>query len=172
MFVLKTLQKMRHDRLSAEIDDSIGKSEVQGALARGHAIESCYTPVIQSGGDFSFRLGNQSSDKILHFSTIVSSIGARFDVCFLFFLTKSDRFRTTVHTCRVPSSCILLLRLRRTTKQHSLLRWPSLLPSSRALRLPKSSQPGCKRFKKRLQISWKSSTSEIWGSSQFFDVKL
>lgn len=88
MFVLKTLQKMRHDRLSAEIDDSIGKSEVQGALARGHAIESCYTPVIQSGGDFSFRLGNQSSDKILHFSTIVSSIGARFDVCFLFFSRK------------------------------------------------------------------------------------
>lgn len=44
-------------------------------------VDSAYTPIIQSGGDYNFKLGSGgSSDKPIHYGVIVCSLGARWVV--------------------------------------------------------------------------------------------
>jgi nucleosome binding factor SPN SPT16 subunit len=41
-------------------------------------VESCYTPIIQSGGVYDLKPSAVSNDDLLHFGTIVCSLGARY----------------------------------------------------------------------------------------------
>lgn len=41
-------------------------------------VDSCYSPIIQSGGEYDPRPGIPSNDNNLHFGTIVVSLGARY----------------------------------------------------------------------------------------------
>lgn len=41
-------------------------------------MDSCYSPVVQSGGEYDLRPGVQVNDEPLHFGTIVCALGARF----------------------------------------------------------------------------------------------
>ncbi len=41
-------------------------------------VESCYIPIIQSGGKYDLRLSAGNTPDILHFGTIVASLGARY----------------------------------------------------------------------------------------------
>lgn len=91
-------QKVKHSRLANEIDAEIGSMKVQGQLAKNKTIETCYNPIIMSGGNYSLKwsterlarrfthLGSSyqmrscSSDKLLHYGVIVTSLGARLEV--------------------------------------------------------------------------------------------
>jgi nucleosome binding factor SPN SPT16 subunit len=41
-------------------------------------VESCYTPIIQSGGVYDLKPSAVSNDDQLHFGTIICSLGARY----------------------------------------------------------------------------------------------
>jgi nucleosome binding factor SPN SPT16 subunit len=41
-------------------------------------VESCYTPIIQSGGEYDLRVSAQSNDKVMQFDVIICSLGARY----------------------------------------------------------------------------------------------
>ncbi|KAK6730106.1 hypothetical protein RB195_006893 [Necator americanus] len=72
-------KKVKHSRLANEIDSEIGSLKVQGQLAKNKTIETCYNPIIMSGGSYSLKWSTESSDKLLHFGVIVTSLGARLE---------------------------------------------------------------------------------------------
>ena len=41
-------------------------------------MESCYTPIIQSGGEYDIRVSAQSNNKVMQFDVIICSLGARY----------------------------------------------------------------------------------------------
>jgi nucleosome binding factor SPN SPT16 subunit len=41
-------------------------------------VESCYTPIIQSGGEYDIRVSAQSNNKVMQFDVIICSLGARY----------------------------------------------------------------------------------------------
>uniref|UniRef100_A0A1I7WCC8 FACT-Spt16_Nlob domain-containing protein n=1 Tax=Heterorhabditis bacteriophora TaxID=37862 RepID=A0A1I7WCC8_HETBA len=52
-------KKIKHSRLAGDIDTDIGNVKVQGALSKTKAIETCYSPIIMSGGQYSFKWSNE-----------------------------------------------------------------------------------------------------------------
>ncbi|EYC04713.1 hypothetical protein Y032_0086g1947 [Ancylostoma ceylanicum] len=72
-------KKVKHSRLANEIDAEIGSLKVQGQLAKNKTIETCYNPIIMSGGSYSLKWSTESSDKLLHYGVIVTSLGARLE---------------------------------------------------------------------------------------------
>ncbi|XGW19884.1 hypothetical protein V3C99_003600 [Haemonchus contortus] len=72
-------KKVKHSRLANEIDAEIGSMKVQGQLAKTKTIETCYNPIIMSGGNYSMKWSTESSDKLLHFGVIVTALGARLE---------------------------------------------------------------------------------------------
>jgi nucleosome binding factor SPN SPT16 subunit len=44
----------------------------------GEHVESCYIPIIQSGGKYDLKLSATNDDENLHFGTIVCALGARY----------------------------------------------------------------------------------------------
>ncbi|VDL87543.1 unnamed protein product, partial [Nippostrongylus brasiliensis] len=72
-------KKVKHSRLANEIDAEIGSMKVQGQLAKNKTIETCYNPIIMSGGNYSLKWSTESSDKLLHYGVIVTSLGARLE---------------------------------------------------------------------------------------------
>ncbi|KAK6014799.1 hydrolase, alpha/beta domain protein [Ostertagia ostertagi] len=94
-------KKVKHSRLANEIDAEIGSLKVQGQLAKNKTIETCYNPIIMSGGNYSLKWSTErldfdhehnflqisptasmhrsSSDKLLHYGVIVTSLGARLE---------------------------------------------------------------------------------------------
>ncbi|VDN22788.1 unnamed protein product [Gongylonema pulchrum] len=61
-----------------KIVNIVDQSKVQQRLADNHSVEACYTPIIQSGGDYTLKLSAESNDKLLHYGTIICSLGARY----------------------------------------------------------------------------------------------
>lgn len=72
-------KKVKHSRLANEIDAEIGSLKVQGQLSKNKTIETCYNPIIMSGGNYSMKWSTESSDKLLHYGVIVTSLGARLE---------------------------------------------------------------------------------------------
>ncbi|KDO29493.1 hypothetical protein SPRG_06033 [Saprolegnia parasitica CBS 223.65] len=71
-------KKVKHDVLSAQIEgiyEDPGKIKV--ALSPDD-IESCYSPIIQSGGTYDLRPSAQSSSSSLKFDVIIASLGSRY----------------------------------------------------------------------------------------------
>jgi len=52
--------------------------QLQGALSQNGALETCYSPIIQSGDSCTLKFSAESNDKLLHFGSVVSSLGGRF----------------------------------------------------------------------------------------------
>ncbi|CAI2302535.1 unnamed protein product [Caenorhabditis sp. 36 PRJEB53466] len=76
-------RRVRHSQLSSDFNGYMKDPKVQGNLARD-TTDSCYDPIVMSGGNYSFKWNHDSSETHLHtqFGTIVTSFGARFaDYC-------------------------------------------------------------------------------------------
>ncbi|CAD6184168.1 unnamed protein product [Caenorhabditis auriculariae] len=73
-------RKVRHSALSEELDKQVKEPKVQGPLAKGK-IEACYAPIVMSGGTYSFKWSNESTESYLHsgYGSIVTSLGARYE---------------------------------------------------------------------------------------------
>ncbi len=67
-----------HEKLASEIEDILeDPSKIKLNVPR-EAVESCYFPIIQSGGDYDFKVSAQSNDENVKFDVITVSLGARY----------------------------------------------------------------------------------------------
>lgn len=76
--IIDSEKKTKHSRITEDIEKVIGTAQVQGGLSKKN-IDTCYSPIVMSGGSYSFKWSNQSSDKFVHFGAIVTSLGARYE---------------------------------------------------------------------------------------------
>jgi len=67
-----------HDDLSAEIESMIeDPSKIKLKVPKEH-VQSCYYPIVQSGGEYDIRVSAQSTDKTLKYDIITLSFGSRY----------------------------------------------------------------------------------------------
>lgn len=76
--IIDQSKKVKHSRLAEDVEKAMVTVQVQQRLADNHSVEPCYTPIIQSGGNFVLKLSAESNDKLIHYGTIVYSLGARY----------------------------------------------------------------------------------------------
>ncbi|VDM37361.1 unnamed protein product [Toxocara canis] len=76
--IIDQAKKVKHSRLAEDVEKAMTTVQVQQRLADNGNVESCYTPIIQSGGNFNLKLSAESNDKLIHYGTIVYSLGARY----------------------------------------------------------------------------------------------
>lgn len=53
-----SFQKVKHSNLAEELEKDVGSVQVQGPMAKTKNIDTCYTPIIMSGGKYSFKWNN------------------------------------------------------------------------------------------------------------------
>ena len=73
-----SLQKVRHNRLAEDLEKTMVTTAVQGRIAQDNALESCYSPILQSGPDCTLKFSTENSDSFLHFGSISGSMGVRY----------------------------------------------------------------------------------------------
>merc|ERR1719232_2185147 len=74
-------KKKSHSKLSKDIDDQINNKEsklLSGANVDKSAVDMCYPPIIQSGGNYKLKFSVVSDKENLHFGAIVCSLGVRY----------------------------------------------------------------------------------------------
>lgn len=72
-------KKVPHKKLSEKLNDAISKDAgrfLDGIDSR--LVDTCYMPIIQSGGNYSLRFSTTSNEENIHFGCIVSSLGIRY----------------------------------------------------------------------------------------------
>uniref|UniRef100_A0A7S4NMW4 FACT complex subunit n=1 Tax=Paramoeba aestuarina TaxID=180227 RepID=A0A7S4NMW4_9EUKA len=88
-------KRVSHSKLAEKVEDIIMNTPEQITKALMDAdIDSCYTPIIQSGAPYNLKPSAQSDDKNLQFGTIIASMGVRYkrfcsNVCRTFFVNPS-----------------------------------------------------------------------------------
>jgi len=77
--VLDKGNKVSHEKLAGKIDETILDAPTKlGLKIAADAIDSCYTPIVQSGGRYDLKVSAQSSDGHLSGDVIICSLGARY----------------------------------------------------------------------------------------------
>jgi len=71
-------QKITHSELADKLEDLFRNASKISPKLNPEFIDSCYTPIIQSGGDYDLKPSACSTDEELHFGTILVSLGARY----------------------------------------------------------------------------------------------
>lgn len=72
-------KKVTHRKLANKLNDAISKDAgriLDNLDAR--LVDTCYVPIIQSGGKYSFKFSASSNEDNIHYSTIISSLGVRY----------------------------------------------------------------------------------------------
>ena len=71
--------KVSHAKLSEECEDQILDPAKKLGLKDIEAddVDICYSPIVQSGGEYELKMSAQSSDKKLHYGVVAISLGAR-----------------------------------------------------------------------------------------------
>uniref|UniRef100_A0A183AKK1 FACT complex subunit n=1 Tax=Echinostoma caproni TaxID=27848 RepID=A0A183AKK1_9TREM len=70
-------KKVKHEKLSSGCHAALQKSNLISGLDPD-SLELCYDPIIQSGGKYNLKFSIESDDQVLHFGTIVCSMGVRY----------------------------------------------------------------------------------------------
>ena len=69
-----------HENLAKEIDNMIEEpSQIKLSIPKEH-VQSCYFPIVQSGGVYDIKISAQSTDKTLKYDIITVSFGARYQL--------------------------------------------------------------------------------------------
>nr|CAD2182432.1 unnamed protein product [Meloidogyne enterolobii] len=76
--IVDTEKRIKQSRLAEDLEKSMVNVQVQGELAKKNILEVCYCPIIQSGENCALKFSAQSPDKLLHFGSIASTLGARY----------------------------------------------------------------------------------------------
>ena len=71
-------RKVKHSTLSAQIEDRILEPSKLEVRLKQDKVNICYSPILQSGGDYDVKLTAQSKDTLLSSDTILCSLGARY----------------------------------------------------------------------------------------------
>lgn len=72
-------KKVSHKKLSAKLNDAISKDAsrfIENLDAR--LVDTCYVPIIQSGGSYNLKFAASSNDEDIHFSIIINNLGIRY----------------------------------------------------------------------------------------------
>lgn len=72
-------KRVSHKKLSSKLNDAISKDAsrfLEGIDSR--LVDTCYLPIIQSGGNYNLKFAALSNDDDIHYGTIVSSLGIRY----------------------------------------------------------------------------------------------
>lgn len=76
--VIDSSAAVTHEKIASEIEEILeDPSKIKLNVPR-EAVESCYFPIIQSGGDYDFKVSAQSNDENVKFDVITVSLGARY----------------------------------------------------------------------------------------------
>lgn len=72
--------KVTHEMLASEIEGIIeDPSKIKLNVPKDN-VDSCYFPIVQSGGNYDFKVSAQSSEKNVKFDVITVSLGARYQM--------------------------------------------------------------------------------------------
>ncbi len=78
--VIDSGSKVTHEKLASEIEEILeDPSKIKLNVPR-EDVESCYFPIIQSGGDYDFKVSAQSNEENVKFDVITVSLGARYQM--------------------------------------------------------------------------------------------
>ncbi|KAL7542241.1 hypothetical protein ACHAXR_011622 [Thalassiosira sp. AJA248-18] len=76
--VIDNSTKVTHEKLAAEIEEIIEDPSKINLNVPKEAVDSCYFPIIQSGGGYDFKVSAQSNEENVKFDVITVSLGARY----------------------------------------------------------------------------------------------
>lgn len=72
--------KVTHEKLAADVEAIIEDPSKIKLNVPKETVESCYFPIIQSGGEYDFKVSAQSSDENVKLDVITVSLGARYQM--------------------------------------------------------------------------------------------
>lgn len=76
-----------HEKVSGYVDSIVeDPSKIKLKVPKEH-VQSCYFPIVQSGGDYDIRISAQSSKETLKYDIVMASLGARYQ----FYCTNISR---------------------------------------------------------------------------------
>lgn len=76
--IIDNSMAVTHEKLASEIEEILeDPSKIKLNVPR-EAVESCFFPIIQSGGDYDFKVSAQPNDENVKFDVITVSLGARY----------------------------------------------------------------------------------------------
>eukprot|EP00605_Chrysophyceae_sp_TOSAG23-4_P002193 GSChrysophyteH1.ASY1.ANO1.2423.1 assembled CDS len=76
--ILDSDDHITHEKLSSDIDEIISNPEKIGIKISVDAVDSCYTPIVQSGGKYDIKVSAFSDSEKLSPDVIIASMGARY----------------------------------------------------------------------------------------------
>jgi nucleosome binding factor SPN SPT16 subunit len=76
--ILDSDDVITHEKLSNEVDDIITNPEKINIKISADAVDSCYTPIVQSGGKYDIKVSAYSDSEKLSPDVIIASMGARY----------------------------------------------------------------------------------------------
>jgi nucleosome binding factor SPN SPT16 subunit len=70
--------KTTHEKLAQEVDEIIEDPSKINLKVQKETVQSCYFPIVQSGGEYDFKVSAQSSSRNVKFDVITVALGARY----------------------------------------------------------------------------------------------
>jgi nucleosome binding factor SPN SPT16 subunit len=71
-------KRVKHSKLADGIEQAVSETKYLPPGMDADSLEICYSPIIQSGGQYQLKFSTVSSDEKLHFGTIVCCLGVRY----------------------------------------------------------------------------------------------
>lgn len=71
-------KRVKHSKLAVGIEEAVSDTKYLPPGVDPDSLEICYSPIIQSGGQYMLKFSTVSSDERLHFGTIVCCLGVRY----------------------------------------------------------------------------------------------
>jgi len=76
--VIDDEKDIKHSLLAEETEDVIVEPKKVKSKLDPNDVESCYTPIIMSGGNYDLKPSAESNDDNLHYGTIICAVGCRY----------------------------------------------------------------------------------------------
>lgn len=70
--------KTTHEKLAQEVDEIIEDPSKINLKVQKETVQSCYFPIVQSGGEYDFKVSAQSSGSTVKYDVITVALGARY----------------------------------------------------------------------------------------------
>ena len=72
-------KKVKHSKLTAQIESALFEGEKYFPPGvTGDVVEHCFSPILQSGGNYQLKFSIESDEEKLHFGTIIICMGIRY----------------------------------------------------------------------------------------------
>ena len=71
-------KKVKHDELASQVEEIILDPSKIGLNVSSDSVDACYTPIIQSGGNYDVKISAQSNSEFLSSDVIICSLGAKY----------------------------------------------------------------------------------------------